>query len=648
MRKLGARHGWWLGMAALGALGCSGVAPQKEGRASVARVVPLDERPAVTPAQRALPISGGTLHILQDGSAAIAADPERDMVSVIDLASFSLRHTVALQPGDQPGRITEDAERRVHVVLRGAGAVASIDPLTGAVTNRRAVCRSPRGIAFESVSGLLHVACAEGALVSLPAAAGEVTRSLQLDTDLRDVMVRGAELWVTRFKSAELLRVDGLGIVTARQALHGNPDPAPVDLTVKQVARKEGVAYRAAPTANGGAVVVHQLAQLDPVDVSGRSTGQTPQTAHNSGAYSGGATCDGLVRNVVSVVPTSGEVLTTAFQSSPLPVDIAVSPNQQAVAVAHAGPVEPGLPRPYVEFTDSSGFTLREPSFSGGSGISVLPISSTHTPCVAPNRNVFEEPVTAVAFAPDGKLYAQTREPPRLLLLPVDSQSTPQLPGPATLQVLALPGESRLDSGHELFNRDAGGGIACASCHPEGAEDGHVWTFSDTGARRTQALNIGLSGTAPFHWAGDLPDVTTIMSQIFVDRMGGNRQVPARSDALGSWLFSLSRPLAVRDVNDPAAQRGRALFESAAVGCASCHGGEKLTNNETVAIDTAREALQVPSLVAIGHRAPFMHDGCATTLGGRFDPLCGGNAHGNTAGLAPEQLADLVAYLEAL
>jgi mono/diheme cytochrome c family protein len=138
------------------------------------------------------------------------------------------------------------------------------------------------------------------------------------------------------------------------------------------------------------------------------------------------------------------------------------------------------------------------------------------------------------------------------------------------------------------------------------------------------------------------------MSQIFVDRMGGNRQVAARSDALSSWLFSLSRPPALRDAGDAAAQRGRALFESAEVGCASCHAGEKLTNNETVAIDTAREALQVPSLVAIGQRSPFMHDGCASTLSARFDPACGGNAHGNTAGLAPEQLADLVAYLEAL
>jgi cytochrome c peroxidase len=110
----------------------------------------------------------------------------------------------------------------------------------------------------------------------------------------------------------------------------------------------------------------------------------------------------------------------------------------------------------------------------------------------------------------------------------------------------------------------------------------------------------------------------------------------------------LKRPPALRDGSDPAALRGKALFESAAVGCTSCHSGDKFTDNKSVAIDSAREKLQVPSLVAIGYRSPFMHDGCAQTLAARFDPKCGGNSHGNTADLAPAQVDDLVAYLESL
>ena len=43
-----------------------------------------------------------------------------------------------------------------------------------------------------------------------------------------------------------------------------------------------------------------------------------------------------------------------------------------------------------------------------------------------------------------------------------------------------------------------------------------------------------------------------------------------------------------------------------------------------------------------------MHNGCAATLADRFDPKCGGDKHGNTAGLSDLQRGDLVAYLESL
>jgi len=89
------------------------------------------------------------------------------------------------------------------------------------------------------------------------------------------------------------------------------------------------------------------------------------------------------------------------------------------------------------------------------------------------------------------------------------------------------------------------------------------------------------------------------------------------------------------------------LFQSAEVGCSSCHNGDKLTNNRTVDVGTG-EALQVPSLRGIAYRAPFMHDGCALTLRDRFSPACGGKAHGNTDALQPNDIDDLVAYLQEL
>ena len=86
------------------------------------------------------------------------------------------------------------------------------------------------------------------------------------------------------------------------------------------------------------------------------------------------------------------------------------------------------------------------------------------------------------------------------------------------------------------------------------------------------------------------------------------------------------------------------------MGCTTCHSGEKLTNNQSLAIDSVNKAkLQVPSLVAVGYRAPYLHDGCAATLQDRFTAPCDtGNQHGNIQQLTASQIDDLVAYLQSL
>ena len=144
-------------------------------------------------------LSGGTLLIQNGDKTAIVSDPDHDQVVVVDLVSLKVARTIRLEPGDEPGRITEDAVGRVHVILRGAGAFATIDPQAGKVLSRRTVCLYPRGIAYDAKTDAVHVACAGGELASFPAANGAATRTIVLDRDLRDVAVHGEHLWVTRF-----------------------------------------------------------------------------------------------------------------------------------------------------------------------------------------------------------------------------------------------------------------------------------------------------------------------------------------------------------------------------------------------------------------------------------------------------------------
>jgi mono/diheme cytochrome c family protein len=198
-----------------------------------------------------------------------------------------------------------------------------------------------------------------------------------------------------------------------------------------------------------------------------------------------------------------------------------------------------------------------------------------------------------------------------------------------------------------MFHLRASSGVACASCHAEAGDDSHVWEFQGIGARRTQTLRGGILGTEPFHWNGDMHDFPMLVHEVFVGRMSGFEPNPDQTDALSHWI-DRQPALHARALDATAADRGKALFESAAVGCSSCHSGEHLTNNHSEDVGTGAR-LQVPSLHGVSFRAPWMHDGCAGTLKDRFTPACGGgDKHGHTSQLTAVQIDDLVSYLTTL
>ena len=151
---------------------------------------------------------------------AVAADPDRDRVVIVDLIGGQTRYTVPLEAGDEPGRLVEDGAGRVHIALRKGGALVTIDIATGTVIARRAVCGAPRGVAYDAVKDQVHVACSGGELVTFAASGGDAVRRVNLGVDLRDVVVRPNGLVVSRFKTAELLYVDAHGKLMSRIAPH--------------------------------------------------------------------------------------------------------------------------------------------------------------------------------------------------------------------------------------------------------------------------------------------------------------------------------------------------------------------------------------------------------------------------------------------
>jgi mono/diheme cytochrome c family protein len=210
------------------------------------------------------------------------------------------------------------------------------------------------------------------------------------------------------------------------------------------------------------------------------------------------------------------------------------------------------------------------------------------------------QPVS-VAYLPDGRLLVQSREPGALYVY------SPELEHELTIE---LSGKTRFDTGHDLFHVATTANIACASCHPEGTDDGHVWQFERIGARRTQSPEVGLEGSAPFHWDGDMDDFQTLSNEVYTHRMGGPMQSDDRSAAFERWLFAAVRAPAGTEVDEPLRAQGQALFVD--LGCATCHSGPRMTNESTVAF--RGKPLQVPSLRRVALRPPYMHDGRAEDL----------------------------------
>ena len=581
------------------------------------------------------PISGGTLLATTDGAKLVAADPDRDQLYVVDVATRTLDRRIPLRAGDQPGRLVEDAAGRIHVALRNGHGIATFALNSTAEPRFSEICDLPRGIAYDAAHAHLYVACAEGKLVRVDPATGAAQLKVELGRDLRDVVVHDGQLFVTRFRAAELIQLDPQSgkIISTRKL----PSSSETDTAASAAARSSCVQM---------GFPEPRAVQFDPsvmwraIDVPGRGVAMLHQRSENAeirttpGGYGGGFTCGpGIVRSAMTFDNPGFAGATVDLNASGLFVDLAIDPTGTMVALAN--------PAGWGTAASVEVFDRPEADTTGQN-----PSASTWsmTPCAPAVRSLpADGQVTSVAWTPQGGLAALTREPAAIVFYDV---STTLVIPPPTPQTLDLQQPSRNDSGHAMFHATAGAGIACASCHPEAGDDGHTWTFAGIGARRTQNLRGGILGTEPFHWNGDMRDFPRLVDEVFVKRMNGPQPDPERASLLAHWI---DRQPALRATAPDAlaVERGKTLFESDELGCTKCHTGEHFTNNRSEFVGTGA-LLQVPSLLGVSFRAPFLHDGCAKTLAERFSTCGGGESHGHTAHLSDPEQTDLTAYLESL
>ena len=258
--------------------------------------------------------------------------------------------------------------------------------------------------------------------------------------------------------------------------------------------------------------------------------------------------------------------------------------------------------------------------------------------------------------------------------------------GPAISRVTADPMPAQLRLGQHLFysaNSDeqpitTNHWLACAGCHPEGRVDAVTWRFLE-GPRDTPTTAGGTRGTGFLSRTADRNRVQDYWRTINLEQGGAfdpaDPALVPMLDALAAFVdFAIPVPIPPT-TNAERAAKGKAIFERADVGCATCHPGPRLTDsgqgNPTLSLSGPilrhdvgtcakgdvdhldveghpREAclLDTPSLRGLASTAPYLHDGSAPTLRDMLEKTRG--KMGDISSLSADDLDALIEYLSSL
>ncbi|MBV1857546.1 MAG: hypothetical protein KUG77_03975 [Nannocystaceae bacterium] len=312
-----------------------------------------------------------------------------------------------------------------------------------------------------------------------------------------------------------------------------------------------------------------------------------------------------------------------------------------------------------------------------------------------------------VGFAPEGLaltaddryLYVEAFMSREVVVYDVTSFA--QLPEPiATIPITdGEPLDAEVALGKILFNDSfdvrlsKDGYLACAHCHLDGESDHRTWDFTDRGEGMRNTISLlGHGGDAhgPMHWSANFDEVHDFENDIRGPQSGmglmsdadfgtGTRSQPlgdakagvsASLDALAAYVTTLDTFPRSPHRNDGGsltteAEAGRVLFESAALGCTSCHAGPRLSDSVFLSpgvpllhdVGTISEAsgqrlggpltgIDTPTLHGLWNNGPFLHDGSAATVLGVI--VSAGDTHGMAAGLSEQERVQLAAYLLSL
>src|SRR5262245_19242812 len=568
--------------------------------------------------------SNSLLDISHDGTLLACANRDSGSVTIVELPSHAKRVEIAVGKHPEGLSFLGDSHR-LAVAVYDDDRVVLLDADTGTSAHRIDVFDEPYGVVSNRAGTRLFVTLDyPGQVVEIDPAARKVVRAFEAGDFARGIAMSPDEsrLFVTQYYSGAVLAID----LASEKVVDQWPGVSNDNLA-RQIAihPRRGKAY--IPHIRSRVTAIHGEGSIFPyVSVI--------DTAAGEGSRRRRVPMDAFLGNLVTSNPW----------------EAAISADGRQFYVVFAGTDD-------MFACDVVDDDYREISYRK---------------LVKVGRNP-----RAVRVAPDGQtVYVNNALD--FTVVAYDSQS---LAAKATIAVTENPlGEEKL-RGKILFysaQQPMVGRrwISCASCHPDGQQDGRTW-HNPEGLRNTQWL-AGLAWTHPIHWSADRDEVQDfehtirgplmqgrglIRGQVQKELGSPNKGLSADLDALAAYTNSHVLPQSphAKQGLSAAGQRGKALFFASETRCATCHSGPLFTDSAVKTLpmhdvgtggDDPSEKLgpryDTPTLLGVYRTAPYLHHGQAATLADVLTTHNRGDRHGKTSHLSATEIDDLVEFLRSL
>jgi YVTN family beta-propeller protein len=648
------------------------------------------------------PVSG-PIALTADDARIVVASEDHDEVLVIDRATREVQQRIAV--GDAPGHLIISG-REAIVTSRYGHSVTVVDIERGAVVRTIAVGSEPMGLVEIDTGVVAVVLAGDNAVAIVDVNAGRVLKTIALEgNDPRAVaLLDDGSLYVSHLSDGTFSRVDlergtsrTVDVATANsfgarlipehlRSLTLDPDfgtvlmahsqanadtvRAPIggDVPVGDEFIDDGACgYSGCPTQLGA--VVPGITEVDPID----DVVIVPQSAQgqNGGGISDCFNCD-----VAAVEPGFGTAAAPPSVLNPFesrfsglqlsnPVALALFDGGRGQLIVNMSTKNALLLRRHLKGTASDVIGVAR-LCNGASGVAI-----SHSGESAYVWNQFDGSVTEIGLPQVEDRSTATRfadsttagAPAERAVVDAEVAEF-GLVAELTSNSFVIVEDALDDSaslGRKMFH-DAtdvrisqNGTVACASCHPDGRSDGRTWQFT-FGPRNTPQLGGDILDTAPFHWPGDVPTVAALNDMTVKPFMGGAGMSAADFAPISAFLGTIRQApskAAAAGALTAIELRGKAVFESEATGCTSCHGGAHFTDNLSHDIGSRADdrdigAFQTPVLHGLNRSAPYFHDGRYKTLEDMVAGTVLTDRMGKGSALNDDDVLALVAYLKTL